>query len=58
MNPWQIWQQYQQFRQSFMQKNPNVNPQQKVQELLNTGRMTQQQFEQLRNMANSLMDRR
>lgn len=32
----------------------NVNPQQKVQELLNSGQMTQQQFEQLRQLANQI----
>ena len=30
------------------------NPQQKVQELLNSGQMSQQQFEQLRQMANQI----
>lgn len=54
MNPFQLLQQFQQFRQTFMQKNPNVNPQNRVQEMLNTGKMTQTQFEQCRKMANML----
>lgn len=34
-----------------------VNPQQKVQELLNSGRMNQEQFNQLRAMANMITGR-
>jgi len=44
--------QFNQFRQNL--QNQNIDPQQKVQELLNSGQMTQQQFEQLRSMANQL----
>lgn len=54
MNPMQLMQQFQQFRQNFMQQNPNANPQAMVQQLLNSGRMSQQQFEQFRKMANML----
>lgn len=39
-------QQFNQFRSTFQ-----GNPQQKVQELLNSGQMTQEQFNQLSNMA-------
>lgn len=52
MNPLQMMQQFQQFRQNWLQQNPNVSPQQAVQNLLNSGRMSQQQFEQFRNIAN------
>ncbi len=54
MNPMQIMQQFNQFRQNWLQQNPNTSPQQAVQQLLNSGKMSQQQFEQFRNMANSL----
>ena len=52
MNPIQLMQQFRQFRGNWMKQNPGANPQQMVQQLLNSGKMTQQQFEQLRNMAN------
>lgn len=55
-NPFQIMQQYQQFKNNFMQKNPNVNPQAVVQQLLNNGKMSQQQFEQCRQWADMLMN--
>ena len=54
MNPMQIMQQFNQFRQNWLQQNPNTSPQQAVQQLLNSGKMSQQQFEQFRNMANSI----
>lgn len=53
MNPLQIMQQFNQFRQNWLQQNPNVSPQQAVQNLLNSGKMSQQQFEKFRNIANS-----
>ena len=44
---------FQQFVQNFQQQNGgNMNPQQMVQQLLNSGRMTQDQFNQIQNMAN------
>lgn len=46
-NMTQMMQQFQQFKNTFQ-----GDPQQKVQELLNSGRMTQQQFNQLSQMAN------
>lgn len=52
MNPLQMMQQFQQFRQNWLQQNPNTSPQQAVQQLLNSGKMTQQQFEQFRAIAN------
>lgn len=54
MNPMQLLQQFQNFKQTFMRQNPTGNPQAMVQQLLNSGKMSQQQFEQLRNMANML----
>lgn len=45
-----------QFNQ-FKQQIGNQNPQQMVQQLLDSGRMSQQQFNQLRQMANQIMGR-
>ena len=39
-------------RQQLSQQN--ITPQEKVQQLLNTGQMTQQQFEKLREIANQI----
>lgn len=44
-----LLQQFQQFRQSF-----RGDPRQQVQELLNSGRMTQQQYSQLQQMAQQI----
>lgn len=41
------------FKQNFMMQN-NVSPQEKVQQLLNSGQMTQEQFDQLRAIANQI----
>lgn len=46
-------QQFAQFVQNFQRMNKN--PQQAVQELLNSGEMTQQQYENLRTQANKIM---
>ena len=54
MNPMQMFQQFQQFRQNWLSQNPNKSPQQAVQELLNSGKMSQQQYEQFRNIANQI----
>lgn len=53
VNPFQLMQQFNNFRQNWLRQNPNVSPQQAVQNLLNSGKMSQQQFEQFRNIANS-----
>lgn len=45
-----------QFNQ-FKQQIGNQNPQQMVQQLLDSGRMSQQQFNQLSQMANQIMGR-
>lgn len=47
-------QQFGQFQQQF-QGNGQINPQALVQQKLNSGEMSQQQYEQLRNMANMIM---
>lgn len=49
MNPMQMMQQINDFRQQMLQKNPNMNPQQMVNDLVQSGKVSQQQFEQARN---------
>lgn len=44
--------------QNFQNQMMGVNPQQKVQELLNSGQMSQQQFNQLRAIVNQLTGKR
>ena len=46
--------QFNQFRQNFN----NQNPQQVVQQMLDSGQMTQQQFNQLSQMANRILNNR
>lgn len=53
----QLLKDFNSFSQQFRAQNQNVNPQQKVQELLNSGRMTQEEFNQLRNIANQITGR-
>ena len=59
MNPMQVFgnaqnmmSQFQQFRQQIQQQG--INPQQQVMQLLQSGKMSQQQFEQLKSMANMM----
>ena len=51
-------QNFQQQFANFQKQMGNVNPQQKVQEMLNNGQLSQQQFNMLRMMANQLTGRR
>lgn len=44
--------------QNFQNQMRGVNPQQKVQEMLNSGQMSQQQFNQLRAIVNQLTGKR
>lgn len=48
--------QFNQFRQNFQQSG--VDPKQKVQELLNSGQMSQDQFNTLRMLANQITGKR
>lgn len=48
--------QFNSFKQNFQQSG--MNPQQQVQQLLNSGKMTQEQFNQLREIANQITGRR
>ena len=45
-------QRFNQFKQQF---NNNQNPEQMVQELLKSGKMSQEQFKQFKEMANSIL---
>ena len=51
-NPQQFLQQFETFKRNFQQSGQN--PQAMVQQLLNNGQMTQDQFNQLRNIANQI----
>lgn len=51
-NPMQLKQQFEQFARNFQQSGQN--PQALVQKLLNQGKMTQDQFNQYRNIANQI----
>ena len=44
-----------QFQNFAQQMQGQMNPQMQVQQLLNSGRMTQQQFENIRSIANGIM---
>ena len=46
--------QFNAFKQQFQMQNGNISPQEKVQQLLNSGQMSQQQFDQLRQIANQI----
>lgn len=54
MNPMQMMKDFQKFKQDMQAKNPNMNPQEMVNQLVSSGKVTQAQFEQARNLANSL----
>lgn len=54
MNPMQIMQQVTQFRQQMLASNPNMNPQEMVNQMVSSGKVSQQQFEQARNMVQSM----
>jgi len=49
INPFQLIQQFQQFKKNF-----KGDPRQQVQDLLNSGKMTQEQLDQCTSMAQSL----
>ena len=51
MNPMQMMQQFNNFRQQMLQKNPNMNPQEMVTQMMQNGQISQTQFEQARKFA-------
>ena len=54
MNPMQIMGQVKQFRENMLRQNPGMNPQEMVNQMVSSGKVTQQQFEQARNIVQSL----
>lgn len=53
-NPQDFQNKFNQFVQNFRSQG-NQDPRQKIQELLNSGQMSQQQYNQLRNIANQFL---
>lgn len=51
MNPMQMIQQITQFRQNMLNQNPNMNPQEMVNQMVSSGKVSQAQFEQARQFA-------
>ena len=56
-NP-QMLQKFNDFAQNFQRNFGNADPKQLVQNLLNSGQMTQSQFNQFSNIANQLLGKR
>lgn len=54
MNLFQIMQQAQSFQKAFSAQNPNVNPREYLQRMMNQGKISQQQFEHARTFAKTL----
>ena len=53
-NPQMFKKQFETFAQNFQRNFNGANPQQMVQNLLNNGKMTQEQFNQFRTIANQI----
>ena len=53
-NPQQLFQQVNNFAQQLQQQSNGMTPQQMVQNLLNSGKVSQGQYEQARNWVNKL----
>ena len=53
-NPQEFLQKFREFASNFQQNHKGITPQQMVQNLLNSGKMTQAQFNQYRDIANKL----
>jgi hypothetical protein len=51
MNPMQMMQQFQKFKADMLAKNPGMNPQEMVNQMVSSGKVTQAQFEQARQFA-------
>ena len=51
MNPMELLKQFPKFKQDMMDKNPGMNPQEMVNQMVSSGKISQQQFEQARQMA-------
>ena len=51
LNPMQMLQEFPNFKNNMLAKNPGMNPQEMVNQLVQSGKVSQQQFEQARQMA-------
>ncbi len=54
MNPMQMMKDIQKFRQDMEAKNPGMDPQKMVHDMVQSGKISQAQFEQARNMASMI----
>lgn len=54
MNPMQMMKDFQKFKQDMEKQNPGMNPQEMVNQMVSSGKVSQAQFEQARSIANSL----
>lgn len=54
MTPMEMMKNFQQFKQDMMSKNPNMNPQEMVNQMVSSGKVSQAQFEQARSIASML----
>ena len=54
MNPFQMIGEFQKFQKEFKAQNPNMNPRDFIQNLLNNGKATPEQLEQARSMASAV----
>lgn len=50
-NPMEMMQKIQQFRRDMLAKNPGMNPQEMVNQMVSSGKVTQAQFEQAKQFA-------
>lgn len=51
MNPIDLLAQFKDFREKFMSDKPGMSPQSQIQQLLNSGKASQEQLEQARSLA-------
>lgn len=51
LNPMQMLKEFPNFKNNMLAKNPGMNPQEMVNQLVQSGKVSQQQFEQARQMA-------
>lgn len=51
MNPMELLKEFPKFKQDMLAKNPKANPQEIVNNLVSSGKISQQQFEQARQLA-------
>lgn len=51
MNPLELLKEFPKFKQNMMAQNPGMNPQEMVNKMVSSGKISQQQFEQARQFA-------